>query len=87
MNKDMAGKNNLEFLRGEYMAKKVGKDDFVKGFVPHHNHGSVDYTSMEAGHVHQCLDVASPPIQTQDGNHIPLYGGICRFRKWAYPPL
>jgi hypothetical protein len=30
---------------------KVGKDDFVKGFVPHHNHGSVDYTSVEAGHV------------------------------------
>ena len=23
---------------------KVGKDDFVNGFVPHHNHGSVDYT-------------------------------------------
>jgi hypothetical protein len=27
-----------------------------------HNHGSVDYTSVEDGHVHQCLDVTSPPI-------------------------
>lgn len=22
--------------------KKIGKDEFVSGFVPHHNHGSVD---------------------------------------------
>ncbi|MGF6949565.1 hypothetical protein QF028_002070 [Neobacillus sp. B4I6] len=49
---------------------KVSKDDFVQGFVPNHNHGSVDYTSVDAGHVHQCLDVTSPPIQTQDQNHI-----------------
>ena len=40
---------------------RVGKDDFVPEFVPSHNHGSVDYTSVEAGHVHQCLDVTSPP--------------------------
>lgn len=36
---------------------KVYKDDFVPGFVPNHNHGSVDYTSVEEGHVHQCLDI------------------------------
>jgi hypothetical protein len=49
---------------------KVSKDDFVNGLVPHHNHGSVDYTSVEAGHVHQCLDVTSPPIPTNDQSHI-----------------
>ncbi|MFB9761430.1 YmaF family protein [Ectobacillus funiculus] len=32
--------------------------------------GSVDYTSVENSHVHQCLDVTSPPIATQDGGHI-----------------
>jgi len=37
--------------------KKVGKDSFIPGFVPHHNHGSVDYTAVADGHVHQCLDV------------------------------
>ncbi|GER70327.1 hypothetical protein BpJC7_16300 [Weizmannia acidilactici] len=42
---------------------KTGKDEFVSGFVPHHNHGSVDYTSLDAGHVHQCLDVTSPPFK------------------------
>jgi hypothetical protein len=49
-------------LRGDSMAR-VGKDDFVNGFVPHHNHGSVDYTSVESGHVHQCLDVTSHPFR------------------------
>ncbi|WP_176541218.1 MULTISPECIES: hypothetical protein [unclassified Bacillus (in: firmicutes)] len=52
---------------------KVGKDDFVNGFVPHHNHGSVDYTSMEASHVHQCLDVTSPPIPTSTKTHTVFY--------------
>ncbi|MBB5323076.1 3D (Asp-Asp-Asp) domain-containing protein [Anoxybacillus tepidamans] len=55
--------------------KKTGKDDFVSGFVPNHNHGSVDYTSVEGGHVHQCLDVTSPPIPTEDGSHIHYIGG------------
>lgn len=45
---------------------RVGKVDFVSGFVPSHNQGSVDYTSVDVGHVHQCLDVSSPQIQTQD---------------------
>ena len=58
---------------------KVGKDDFVTGFVPHHNHGSVDYTSVEAGHVHQCLDVTSPPIMAQDNNHIHYTEGYVVF--------
>jgi hypothetical protein len=67
-------------LRGESMAR-VGKDDFVNGFVPHHNHGSVDYTSVESGHVHQCLDVTSPPIQTQDNNHIHYTEGYVVFEN------
>ncbi|VEF49729.1 Uncharacterised protein [Bacillus freudenreichii] len=32
--------------------KRVGKDDFAPGYVPGHNHGSVDYTSLNNGHVH-----------------------------------
>ncbi|PLS18770.1 hypothetical protein CVD28_06545 [Bacillus sp. M6-12] len=44
---------------------KAGKDDFVTGFVPDHNHGAVDYTSVDDGHVHQYLGVRSPPISTQ----------------------
>ncbi len=61
---------------------KVAKDDFVKGFVPHHNHGSVDYTSVEAGHVHQCLDVSSPPIPTQDNSsHIHYTEGYVVFEN------
>ena len=27
--------------------ERIAKDDFIQGFVPHHNHGSVDYTSVE----------------------------------------
>ncbi|WHY93089.1 YmaF family protein [Neobacillus cucumis] len=60
---------------------KVGKDDFVNGLVPHHNHGSVDYTSMEAGHVHECLDVISPPIQNQDGSYIHYTEGYVVFEN------
>jgi hypothetical protein len=58
---------------------KTGKNDFVSGFVPRHNHGSVDYTSVDDGHVHQCLDVSSPPIQTQDQNHIHYTEGYVVF--------
>jgi hypothetical protein len=60
---------------------KIGKDDFVKGFVPHHNQGSVDYTSMGAGHVHQCLDVTSPPIMTEDHNHVHYTEGYVVFEN------
>ena len=31
---------------------------------PKHNHGSVTHTSMEDGHVHQCLDVTGPAVIT-----------------------
>ena len=59
--------------------KKVGKDDFIQGFVPHHNHGSVDYTSVADGHVHQCLDVTSPPIPSEDGSHVHYTKGYVLF--------
>ncbi len=57
----------------------IGKDDFVKGFVPTHNHGSIDYTSIGGGHVHQCLDVSSPPIQAPDNQHIHHIEGYVLF--------
>ena len=66
--------------KGGFMAK-TGKDDFVNGFVPHHNHGSVDYTSVEHGHVHQCLDITFPPVQTQDGNHVHYTEGYVMFEN------
>ena len=52
---------------------KVGKDDFVNGFVPHHNHGSVDYTSMEAGHVHHYKAHSGPAIPVGNGQHVHYY--------------
>lgn len=58
---------------------RVGKADFVSGFVPNHNHGSVDYTSVAGGHVHQCLDVTSLPIKTQEGGHIHYTEGYVLF--------
>jgi len=69
---------NSPFIGGIGM-KKVGKDDFISGFVPHHNHGSVDYTSVASGHVHQCLDVTSPPIPSEDGSHIHYTEGYVVF--------
>jgi hypothetical protein len=60
---------------------KVGKDDFVHGFVPQHNHGSVDYTGVAGNHVHQCLDVTSPPIMTPDGGHIHYTEGYVMFEN------
>lgn len=59
----------------------IGKDDFVKGFVPNHNHGSVDYTSVEMDHVHQCLDVTSPPVKLKNGGHIHYTEGYVVFEK------
>jgi hypothetical protein len=58
---------------------KIGKDDFVNGFVPNHNHGSVDYTGVADGHVHQCLDITYPPMMTQDGGHIHFTEGYVLF--------
>jgi hypothetical protein len=58
---------------------KIGKDDFVNGFVPNHNHGSVDYTGVADGHVHQCLDITYPPTMTQDGGHIHFTEGYVLF--------
>lgn len=46
---------------------EIGKNGVYSGFVPNHNHGSVDYTSVNDGHVHQYLFVTSPPIPGQDG--------------------
>lgn len=59
----------------------VGKDDFVPGFVPSHNHASVDYTSVEAGHVHQCLDITYPPSPTHYGSHIHYTEGYVLFEN------
>jgi hypothetical protein len=61
--------------------KMVKKDDFVSGFVPNHNHGSVDYTSVEVGHVHQCLDVTSPPVIITEGCHIHYTEGFVVFEN------
>jgi hypothetical protein len=61
--------------------RKTNKDDFVQGFVPHHNHGSVDYTGVAGDHVHQCLDVTSPPIMAQDGGHIHYTEGYVVFEN------
>jgi hypothetical protein len=66
-------------IGGYIIMSSVGKDDFVSGFVPHHNHGSVDYTGISVNHVHQCLDITSPPIMAQDGSHIHYTEGYVLF--------
>jgi hypothetical protein len=63
----------------ELVLLKIGKNNACHGFVPKHNHGSVDYTSVNDGHVHQCLDVTSPPISSQDGSHIHYTEGYVQF--------
>jgi hypothetical protein len=63
----------------ELVLLKIGKNKACHGFVPRHNHGSVDYTSVNDGHVHQCLDVTSPPISSQDGSHIHYTEGYVQF--------
>jgi len=50
----------IKFFHWGDLMKRGSKDSFVQGFVPDHNHGSVDYTGVADGHVHQCLDVTSP---------------------------
>lgn len=57
------------------------KDAFTAGFVPEHNHGSVDYTEIAKDHVHQCLDITYPPTITQDGSHIHYTKGYVLYEK------
>ena len=59
----------------------VSKDDFISGFVSEHNRGSVDYTSVAQGHVHQCLDITGPPIPSQEGSHIHQTEGYVLFEN------
>ncbi|TDT62760.1 YmaF family protein [Fonticella tunisiensis] len=80
---------------GEEKGKEVYKDDFVTGFVPDHNHGTVDYTSIEDGHVHQCLDITFPPKLLKDGTHIHYVEGYVLFedghhhyyKAWSGPGI
>ncbi|HBI03827.1 MAG TPA: hypothetical protein DDY49_07360 [Paenibacillaceae bacterium] len=51
----------------------IGKNEAYPGFIPNHNHGSVNYTSVDDGHVHQYLFVTSPAIQGQGGGHVHYY--------------
>jgi hypothetical protein len=69
---------------GEEEGPEVYKDDFVNEFVPNHNHGSVDYTSVEDGHVHQCLDITFPPKRLKDGTHIHYTEGYTLFDDGHY---
>jgi hypothetical protein len=62
----------------------ISKNDFVDGFVPEHNHGSVNYTSVTQGHVHQCLDITGPPISSQDRSHIHEVAGYVLFENGHY---
>lgn len=59
----------------------ISKDDFVREFVPHHNHGSVDYTSVAMDHVHQCLDITFPPMASENGSHIHFTEGFVLFEN------
>lgn len=75
--------------------KEVYKNSMVQGFVPEHNHGSVDYTSLEYGHVHQCLDVSSPPRILKNGTHVHYSEGYTLFenghhhyyKAWSGPAI
>lgn len=74
---------------------EVHKDDFVHGFVPNHNHGSVNYTSVVNGHIHQCLDITSPPTPSEDGSHVHYTEGYVLFehghnhhyKAWSGPAI
>jgi hypothetical protein len=73
----------------------IGKNDAYHGLVPWHTHGSVDYTSVADGHVHQCLDVTHPGIPTPDGSHVHYTEGYVMFedghthhyRAYSSPPI
>ena len=70
------------------------KNSFVQGFVPEHNHGSVDYTERSGDHVHQCLDITAPPTITKDG-HVHYTEGFVLFedghhhhyKAYSGPPI
>lgn len=69
-------------------------DDKYQEFVQNHNHGSVTYTSVDDGHVHQCLDVTHPPTPFNN-NHIHyvegyvLYedGHVHYYEGWSGPAV
>jgi hypothetical protein len=50
-------------------------------FVPMHNHSSVDHTSVENGHVHQCLDITYPATVIKDGGHVHFTQGYVLFEN------
>lgn len=65
------------------------------GFVPKHNHSSVNITSVEMGHVHQCLDITRPPTPTRNRGHIHFVEGYVLFEDghnhyyeaWSSPAI
>ena len=59
--------------------ERVGKDDFTPGFVPNHNHGSVDYTSVGSGHVHQMFICYVSCYPNSGWESCALHGRICWF--------
>ncbi len=80
---EMSGQPQANMQTGA-VEQEVYKDDFVTGFVPNHNHGSLDYTSIEDGHVHQCLDVTFPPKRLKDGTHVHYVEGYTLFEDGHY---
>lgn len=70
------------------------KNDFVSGYVPEHNHSSIDYTSINMGHVHQCLDITYPPTPSEN-NHIHFVEGYVlyeddhnhHYKAWSGPAI
>jgi hypothetical protein len=65
----------------EEQSRVVTKESFVQGFVPHHNHGSIDYTSYVNGHMHQCLDITLPPTPLEGGSHVHMTEGYVLFEN------
>jgi hypothetical protein len=92
---EMSEQTPSNMQNGEKEEQEVYKDDFAMGFVPNHNHGSVDYTSIEDDHVHQCLDVTHPPKRLKDGTHIHYVEGYTLFddghhhfyKAWSGPGI
>jgi len=60
------------------MAEKV---EIITGFVPDHNHSSIDITSIDLGHVHQYLDISFPPSRTRSDGHIHYVEGYVLFEN------
>ena len=65
--------------------------NFITGFVPNHNHSSINNTSIDAGHVHQFLDITFPASETNSGGHIHYLEGyvlyenehVHRYEAWT----